>query len=514
MIRFYQLKDSISQWSGNMTDIPVLPISQYNPASLLVEGQDAGHVVGNVTGIASALTEKWHEWVEGIEDPYMRGVCAILLENQQEYAYYMQQQATSSLFAEATVTQGVSTFTKFSFPIVRGLIPNLVASEIVSVQPMMAPSGVVFYMRMVAGTSKGSTARGTDLAENADANYSSEQVEGESLGQLDSSLDASGTLSFTPVRQNTVTVDVGGDVTLVDDGNGSLTVNSGTAVLTSGTINYTTGAISVNFASGTANEDAVLASYRYDLEGSSQVPEIDVIITSSPVIARRRSLRSRISVESAHNLKVVHGVEADEELASYIVNELRFEIDREVINQLEQIAQGGTSRAFDARRAPVSNENPGVALDEHLRGFKKTLIDDGNQIFKTTKRAEGNFVIGGIEVGGLLEVLPGFVGSGMMDLHGVVKIGTIDGRWTCYKDPYKHDRKYTVGYKGDSFLKTGYILAFYVPLFATQQITLDDFIARRGIGTLYAKKVVDGRYYINNYVQTEGAASNQADPYT
>ena len=85
---------------------------------------------------------------------------------------------------------------------------------------------------------------------------------------------------------------------------------------------------------------------------------------------------------------------------------------------------------------------------------------------------------------------------------GVIHIGTLNGRWKVFKDPYFARSKMISGYKGNSFLETGYVYAPYIPMFVTPTVTLDDFVVRKGIGTLYGKKVVNSKFYGHGVVTT------------
>lgn len=92
--------------------------------------------------------------------------------------------------------------------------------------------------------------------------------------------------------------------------------------------------------------------------------------------------------------------------------------------------------------------------------------------------------------------------SGLAGGMGVQKVGTLQGKWDIYKDPYFEPTKFLVGYKGVSFLETGYIYAPYIPLYETPTVTLDDFVVRKAIGTQYGKKVVWNKFYCKGYVHT------------
>jgi len=162
---------------------------------------------------------------------------------------------------------------------------------------------------------------------------------------------------------------------------------------------------------------------------------------------------------------------------------------------LTNIAAAGTV-SFD-RKLPT-----GVSWTEHKQAFLDTLVEASNLIFQQTRRATGNWVVAGVEVCNIIETLPGFVPSGATGGMGVMKIGTLQGKWDCYKDPYMTATDFLVGYKGVSFLETGYIYAPYIPLYETPTITLDDFVVRKALGTQYGKKVVWDKFYCSGNVFT------------
>ena len=153
-----------------------------------------------------------------------------------------------------------------AFPLVRAIFPELVANQLVSVQPMLGPVSQVFYLDFTYGSTKGNVSRGQKVFDSIGLGpnnpyYSSPLVEGEVVGTGTGSQTAfSPNLSYTPIRAGSVVITDGVSV-ITDDGNGNL-VGDGT-----GTIDYTSGAISVTFAAAPANAIVVSANYEYDMEG-------------------------------------------------------------------------------------------------------------------------------------------------------------------------------------------------------------------------------------------------------
>jgi hypothetical protein len=440
---------------------------------------------------------RWGEYLEGLEDDWTRAYTAVLLENQDTHlaeqkcaAYDLSLPQLRQLEETTTIsTPGLANFEKFAFPLIRAIFPNLVSSNLVSVQPMTGPSSMIFYLAFLYGSNKGTAVKGTDIWENPKPSYSSEEIDSETFGTGTGSEDVfTGDLSYVPIRKNTLTV-TADTVTGTDDGAGNIT---GTGV-DSGTINYTTGAISIDFTANVSTGVPVTASYEYDMEANPQIPEVDLVLTSSPVVAHPRKLRSRWSMEAAAHMRNLHGLDPETELSAVLAEELKFEIDREIIAQLNVVASAGIVE-FD--KTPAS----GVSWQDHKQTFVDRMVEAGNKVFAKTRRAQTNWIVMGTDVATIVESLPGFVPSGVTGTMGVVYTGVLQGRWKCYKDPYMAPTRFLTGFKGSSFLETGYVYAPYIPLYVTPTVTLDDFVVRKGLGTWYGKKVVNSRFYCKGVV--------------
>lgn len=437
--------------------------------------------------------KKWGHLTEGLNGT-MKTFTSLLLENTEDYIKSL---------SETTRVMSIGNFDKFAFPMVRAIYPNLIANEIVSVQPMAGPVSIIFYLDFLFGTSKGRIKAGQaafdSVAGPTDTRtYSSDDVDSEQIGTGDASTTTFvGTLAYTPVRPGTVTV-VAGTISGVDDGSGSLT---GTGIV-SGSVDYITGAVVVTFSVAPAAAAAINFSYRYDSEANEEIPQIDLQLTSSPVTARSRKLRARWSLEAAQNLNALHGLDAEAELVGVIAEQVKFEIDREVVNDLYNIAVAGNVNF--SKTVPA-----GISFTEHKLSFIDTLIEGSNLIFSATKRGQANFIVASIGASNMIETQPTFVPlPGALQTPGttgIIKIGTLNNRWTVYKDPFlgvglANPDIFIMGYKGASFLEAGYVYAPYIPLYATPTIVLDDFVGRKGMATQYGKRAVNARYYATGKV--------------
>lgn len=406
----------------------------------------------------------------------------------------------------------VGSFDRFAFPMIRAVYPNLIATDLVSVQPMQGPSSLIFYLDTRYAVTKGTAAAGETSLSPIDGHapavgYPSELVDAEVVGTGDGN-DLTPTianLGWLPVRPGSVSittvVEVNGAVTITDNGNGGLVCGTAGILTGTNTINYTTGAIVLTFDTNPpANTEAITASYRYISEGNTQRPELDIILTSALVTADTYTLGTNWTIEAEADFRSVHGLEAQATLMSQVAEQLRYEIDRDIIADLNTLvnAAGATSFAWDYT-PPV-----GVDYYRHQLTFVNKLVEAGNHLFRQTRgKANGNFLVVGTNLATVIEALPQFVSADYGDAEGVVYIGQLD-RWKIYKDPYMAVADGIMGHKGNSWLKAGYAYCPYVPLWRTPVVTLTDFKRRVGLMTRYAKKVINANFYTKVSVDNFG----------
>ena len=258
-------------------------------------------------------------------------------------------------------------------------------------------------------------------------------------------------------------------------------------------------------------------------DGSAQapvIPEIDIKIESIPVTAQTRKLRARWSPELAQDLNAYHSMDAEVELTQILSEQIALEIDREILNDLLTQAQGANyywsrspgkfvNKKSGAEIARTSTLTPGPAFTGTVREWYETLtetvIDVANEIHRKTLRGSANFIVVSPDVATILEAsvlyrpaysLDGDGQVGAPFTMGAEKIGTLSNRFTVYKDPYFPRNKILVGYKGGSYLETGFVYAPYVPLIVTPTIFApEDFTPRKGVMTRYGKKMVRADFY-------------------
>jgi len=277
--------------------------------------------------------------------------------------------------------------------------------------------------------------------------------------------------------------------------------------------------LSVDSASGAT---VTVPSFESDFGTTPRpvIPEIDIKIESIAITAETRKLRARWSPELAQDLNAYHSMDAEVELTSILSEQIALEIDREILNDLVTQANGANyywSRApgkfvNKTTGSPVtlaSSLSIGPAFTGTVREWYETLIetiiDVANTIHRKTLRGSANFLVCGPDVATILEASVLYKPKFSMDGEGQVgspftigaeAIGTLSNRFTVYKDPYFVRNKILVGYKGGSYLETGYVYAPYVPLIVTPTIFApEDFTPRKGVMTRYGKKTVRSDFY-------------------
>lgn len=466
-----------------------------------------------------ALIRKWGSLLEGMpdrteHDRYVLGVTSILMENESQYLQNL---------SEETKTLNVGSFTKFIFPVLRRVFPNLIANEIVSVQPMTAPIGAVFFLDYVYGSTKGATNQGNVFPRDFDRDYSSEYVNGEPMATGDgvnfggAGAALAGNMAWNPVRPLDATrgfkvvlseVTSAGVVvqTATDDGAGGFTGN-----VTAGVLNYSNGSLSAfKFTNAVALGNQIKAYYYYDGELSGKVAQINLDVKKAPVEAIPRRLKALWSSEAAEDLRAFHGLDAETELVSAVAQEIALEIDREIINELF-LNSTNTTATFD--KIPPA----GIAEIDHLRAMLTQISTVSNLIHKKTLRAPANFIVTSPEISALLAQLTthgdfraAYVSGsespyGPADMprpltqhgqFGIYKTGTLMNKWVVYEDPFFTRDQMLIGLKGSSFLDAGYVWAPYIPLQVTPTfLDPNDFSFRKGMRTRYAKKMLRSEFY-------------------
>lgn len=434
--------------------------------------------------------------------PYMKGLkgdkrrlTAVLLENQRKHFGPM---------TEMTKLLNIGHVDKVTFPTIRAVYPNLIANELVSVQPMTGPVGLAFYLDILYGSNKGAISAGTTMFDSrtgpfGDESYSGDQVVNETCAISSNNLvgGSSGNVAYTPIRPGTVTVvftsNTTGAVTATDDGNGGFIFSP--SYTATATIDYGTGALSIDHATETISAGKV--TYRYDSEGSDLIGQVDLQLTSVPITAVPHKLRSRITWEALMQMESQQGMNAAQEVAQAMTEGLKHGTDRKIINDLLAVAGAGSVQ-WD-RTVPW-----GVSWTDHKKSFVDACSSANNLVFKATKRGNTNWIVAGIGVCDVIETLDNFVPAvNLSEINpntGVQYIGMLAGRWRVYKDPFIQTNKWLQGYKGARLVDAGYAYCPWIPVFTSPEIMLDDMIRRQAMATMFGSKVLNNRYYVTGTI--------------
>lgn len=502
-------------------------------------------------GYANACIKKWAKLLEKTDNtdpiqlPYIKKVTAVLLENQMDHLKSLN---------EDTLSTNTGYFTKYVFPILRRVWPNLIANQIVSVQPMPSPVSGIFYYEKKYTDEKGSkvtpnglTGVPTDMSYSGKLNagdgmqpnfaryYSSEFIDydavctntGVATATLNQGSANCDTAEWSPIRDNgtlgqrTFTVKAFYRILDADDGGAPLEVvatmnNAGHFIDDAnsndvGTFSITNGnwAItpkgSAGAASNFASNTVVYLQYYVNWElvyqtSGAKIPSVSLDISLHTVQAESRKLKARWTVEAVDDMRALHGMEVETEIVSTFSNEVMLEVDREIIDDLIQGAQHTATYTYSATI-------PGEI--ETIRNLLTKISAMSARIHKTSGRAPANFIVCGPAVQSLLDQLsthgdyaaieqniqPTAYGPLTAD-YGISRVGTLLRKWAVYVDPFMDETKVLVGLKGRNFLDAGYVYAPYVPLQVTPTfMDPDDFTFRKGVRTRYATKMLRAEYY-------------------
>ena len=238
------------------------------------------------------------------------------------------------------------------------------------------------------------------------------------------------------------------------------------------------------------------------------IPEVDLQLQSSAIVAKTRKLKAVWSPELAQDLNAYHSVDAEAELTSMLSEYISMEIDLEILDML--IADATTTdywsakvgKYYDSASSSFSSNTDGLAYTKFE--WYQTLVEKiqkvSNTIHQLTLRGGANFVVVSPKVATILESIPGYAastdGNKAQFAMGVSQVGSVAGRFTVYKNPYMTENVILVGFRGSNFLETGAVYAPYVPMIMTPLVyDPKNFTPRKGVMTRYAKKMVRPEFY-------------------
>jgi hypothetical protein len=249
-----------------------------------------------------------------------------------------------------------------------------------------------------------------------------------------------------------------------------------------------------------------------DRTGTLDIPEINLELRSETIVAKTRKLKAIWTPEFAQDLNAYHSIDAEAELTSMLSEYISQEIDLEILDMLIKNAQtierwsARVGRQYDALTGNFTDySTPQAQASAYTQqtwfqtlGTKMQKVS--NLIHQKTMRGGANFAVVSPQVATILEAMPGFSvdtdGSQMQFAMGVQKVGTFQGRYQIYKNPYMLENQILMGYRGAQFLETGAVYAPYIPLIMTPLVyDPETFTPRKGVMTRYAKKIVRPEFY-------------------
>jgi len=455
------------------------------------------------TGLLKSVGGNAAKGIPGdLDNDYVRKCTAVMLENQR-------------LFNEVSTDTGdIAQFKRISIPLVRRIYPQLIANKIVSVQPLLGPTGLVYYLRFRYSSNKGAT-RGADnndgfpgddvnslmqLASgdgNLDIYYTHQFIQNET-SSTDDGLDVTSVyapLEHTPVLAGTMTGTIfDGAVAVATYAVSELGVFTVTVIgapvatplVAGSSVNLATGELVVAWDQA-PGPNHVVVNYEYNMECQPDLPEINLVIESEEVAAKTRKLKAVWSYEAQQDLRSQHNLDAEAELTAVLAQEINLEIDREVLTDLRNNA--GTVSSWDFNTAL------GDTIKEKYESLYIKVVEISNVVHRKTLRGGCNWLVTSPEVASIFETATaGFApapSETFTSSLGIQYVGTVNARWRLYKDPLFPQGQILMGYKGDSYMDAGYFYLPYVPLTQTP-VVLDpeSFCPRKGILTRYGKKLL------------------------
>ena len=398
------------------------------------------------------LVEKWapvlnEESAGSIQDSHRKAVTAAVLENQE---IALKEEGLINEAAPTMNTGAAANWNPVLIALVRRAMPNLMAYDVCGVQPMSGPTGLIFAMKSQYKTARaGESVDNEALFDEPNASYSgdsSQSPTGEPSG-LSGLTDSNSDSSIHNDRTGPVT---GGGMPLTDaEGLGS--------------------------------------------SGATSFAEMGFTIEKATVTAKSRALKAEYSLELAQDLKAIHGLDAETELANILSTEILAEINREVIRTMNSQAKTGatTTNVTTHGIFDVVGDADGRWSVERFKGMIMQLDREANQIAKDTRRGKGNFAVVSSDVAsamvaaGMMDYTPALSTNLNVDDTGNTFAGVLNGRLRIYIDPYATTDYINVGYKGTNPYDAGLFYCPYVPLTMVRAVAEDTFQPKIGFKTRY-----------------------------
>jgi hypothetical protein len=240
----------------------------------------------------------------------------------------------------------------------------------------------------------------------------------------------------------------------------------------------------------TINDTFAPAQATTDGEGDI-TKDMGFTIEKVVVEAKTRALKAEYSMELAQDLKAIHGLDAEAELANILSTEILAEINREVINKINNDAVIGATNVGADGLFDLDTDADGRWAVERFKALLFQLELESNEIAKGTRRGKGNYVIcssnvaSALAAAGVLDYAPAIASNLNVDLTGNTFAGLINGRMKVYVDPFATEDYATVGYKGANSYDAGIYYCPYVPLTMVRAVDESSFQPKIGFKTRY-----------------------------
>jgi hypothetical protein len=397
------------------------------------------------------LQEKWqpvleHPDLPKIEDSYKRAVTTLILENQEKAMKEDRGFLSETAPVNSMGGGQMDTWDPILISLVRRAMPNLIAYDVYGVQPMTGPTGLIFAMRSSLASQDGA-----------------EALVDESFPDT-SNQNAAGTIG-------------GGDIA---------TTETNPSVLNDSPATAYTSATGMTRSQAEALGDS----------GTNAFAEMAFSIEKSTVTAVSRALKAEYTMELAQDLKAIHGLDAETELANILSTEILAEINREVIRSLYVTAVAGAQvNTTNAGIFDLDTDSNGRWSVEKFKGLMFQIERDANAIGQQTRRGKGNMLIvsadvaSALQMAGVLDYTPALNNNLAVDDTSSTFAGTMNGRFKVYVDPYAANvaasQYYVAGYKGTSPYDAGFFYCPYVPLQMVRAVGENSFQPKIGFKTRY-----------------------------
>ena len=392
------------------------------------------------------LQEKWqpvleHPELPKIDDAYRRAVTTVILENQEKAL-----REDRAFLGEATNATGssIDNWDPILISLVRRSMPNLIAYDVCGVQPMTGPTGLIFAMR-----ARAKSQAGAEALVDEEIPFLSNQDAAGNTGAGDQSGTNPAVLNDTPA----------------------------------GTYSTVTG---MTTAQSEALGDTTADAFA----------EMAFSIEKHTVTAVSRALKAEYTMELAQDLKAIHGLDAETELANILSAEILTEINREVIRNIYNSAvKGAQVNVTNAGVFDLDTDSNGRWSVEKFKGLLFAVERDANAIGQQTRRGKGNIIItsadvaSALQMAGVLDYTPALSTNLNVDDTSTTFAGVLNGRYKVYVDPYAANvsasQYYVVGYKGSSPYDAGMFYCPYVPLQMVRAVGENTFQPKIGFKTRY-----------------------------